>query len=73
MLAGHLVIYSFVGMIFLFAQMLQMSGFAWATAVPAVAMGVFISIIEAFVALLQAYIFTYLSIVFVQQSLHPAH
>ena len=73
MLAGHLVIYSFVGMIFLFAKMLEMGVVSWGTALPAVGMGVFISIIEAFVALLQAYIFTYLSIIFVQTSLHPAH
>jgi F0F1-type ATP synthase membrane subunit a len=30
-------------------------------------------IIESFVALLQAYIFTTLSIIFVQASLHPEH
>jgi F0F1-type ATP synthase membrane subunit a len=38
-----------------------------------VAMSVFINIIEGFIALLQAYIFTYLSIIFVQQAMHPAH
>ena len=73
MLAGHLVIYSFIGMIFLFAKLLEMSPVAYGTAAVAVGIGVFISIIEAFVALLQAYIFTFLSIVFVQQSLHPHH
>jgi F0F1-type ATP synthase membrane subunit a len=30
-------------------------------------------IIEVFVAMLQAYIFTQLSIIFVQASIHPAH
>ena len=39
----------------------------------AVAFGVFIMIIEAFVALLQAYIFTMLSILFVNISVHPEH
>ncbi|MEY2982571.1 MAG: F0F1 ATP synthase subunit A [Planctomycetota bacterium] len=73
MLAGHLVIYSFIGMIFLFAKLLEMSPVAYGTAAVAVGIGVFISIIEGFVALLQAYIFTFLSIVFVQQSLHPHH
>jgi F-type H+-transporting ATPase subunit a len=73
MLAGHLVIYSFIGMIFLFAKMMNMSPVAYTTAAFSVGMGVFISIIEAFVALLQAYIFTFLSIVFVQQARHPAH
>ncbi|MGE0144704.1 MAG: F0F1 ATP synthase subunit A [Planctomycetota bacterium] len=73
MLAGHLVIYSFIGMIFLFAKMMNMGPVAYTTAAFSVGMGVFISIIEAFVALLQAYIFTFLSIVFVQQARHPAH
>ncbi len=73
MLAGHLVIYSFIGMIFLFAKMFEMNWLSWSTAVPSVALGVFISIIESFVALLQAYIFVYLSVIFVQQSLHPEH
>jgi F-type H+-transporting ATPase subunit a len=73
MLAGHLVIYSFVGMIFLFYKMLEGSPAAYGPAVVAVGIGVFINIIEAFVAILQAYIFTFLSIVFVQASLHPHH
>ncbi len=73
MLAGHLVIYSFIGMIFVFAKMFELGALSWVTMVPAVGMGIFISIIEAFVGLLQAYIFTFLSIVFVQQALHPEH
>jgi F-type H+-transporting ATPase subunit a len=73
MLGGHLVLYSFVAMIFLFAKMMSMGVFAWATAIPSFAMAVFINVLEAFVALLQAYIFTYLSVIFVQQGLHPEH
>ncbi len=73
MLAGHLVVYSFIAMIFLFAKMLEMSAVAYLPAVAAVGMSVFISIIEAFVALLQAYIFTYLSVIFVQGSFHQSH
>jgi len=74
MLAGHMIIYSFIGMIFLFAKMLEMFALsATATALPAVLMAVFINIIEAFIALLQAYIFVFLSVIFVHQSMHPAH
>lgn len=73
MLAGHLLIYSFIGMIFVFAKMLDLGVLSWATAVPTVGMAVFINIIESFVVLLQAYIFVYLSVLFVQESLHPAH
>ncbi len=69
---GHLVVLSFIGMIF-FAAGPAMSGLAWGVSVPAVAFGVFIMIIEGFVALLQAYIFTQLSCLFVGASLHPDH
>ena len=74
MLGGHMVTYAFLGMIFLFAKMMDGNPFlSTATAIPAVGMGVFINIIEAFIALLQAYIFTYLSVIFIQQAMHPAH
>ncbi len=71
MLAGHLVVLSFMGLIFFFAQSLH--EVAYAVAVPATALAVFIMIIEGFVALLQAYIFTYLSILFVGMCMHPEH
>lgn len=74
MLAGHLLIMSFIGLIFVFAKMFDGNVLlSWTTAIPAVGMAVFINIIEALVVLLQAYIFTYLSVLFVQQSLHPEH
>ncbi len=73
MLAGHLVLYSFLGMIFLFAKLTGMGVVSWATALPGFGLAVFITILESFIVLLQAYIFTYLSIIFVQQSMHPAH
>ena len=74
MLGGHMVVYSFLGMIFLFAQMMEMDPFlSTLIAIPAVGMGIFIMIIEGFIALLQAYVFTYLSVIFIQQSMHPAH
>ncbi len=73
MMAGHMIIYSFIGMIFLFAKMMELGWLSWATAIPAAGMTIFILVIESFVAILQAYIFTYLSIIFVQQALHPAH
>jgi len=71
MTGGHLVVLAFMGLIFYFSSM--MGSLAYAIAVPAVAFAVFIMIIEAFVALLQAYIFTYLSILFIGMCLHPEH
>ncbi len=73
MLAGHLVIASLLGLIFLFTKMQGGAITSYATAVPALGMAVFIFIIEAFVTLLQAYIFTYLSIIFLQQAIHQEH
>jgi len=71
MLAGHLVVLSFMGLILLFAPQIQ--NWAYAIAVPSVGLAVFIMIIEGFVALLQAYIFTYLSILFINMCRHPDH
>lgn len=73
MLAGHLVIASLIGLIFLFAKMQHGAWSSYLTAIPGAGMAIFIFIIEAFVTLLQAYIFTYLSIIFVHQAVHQAH
>ncbi|MGE3171328.1 MAG: F0F1 ATP synthase subunit A [Planctomycetota bacterium] len=73
MLAGHLVIASLIGLIFLFAKMQEGAATSYATILPGLGMAIFIFIIEAFVTLLQAYIFTYLSIIFLQQAIHQEH
>ena len=72
MLGGHLVLLSFLGLILYFGANMGttvglISSPAW------VGMAVFVTILEGFVALLQAYIFTLLSIIFVGMSLHPEH
>ncbi len=72
MTGGHMVVLSFMGLIFFFAGT-DLSPMAWGVSVPAVGFGVFIMIIEGFVALLQAYIFTQLSCLFVGACLHPDH
>lgn len=63
LLAGHIVIYSLLGMIVLFG---------WA-AFPAVAMAVLMYFFELFVGCLQAYIFTLLSAIFMGMMLNPEH
>ena len=73
MLAGHLVIASAIGLIFLFANLQAGAWTSYLTALPCFGMAVFIYIIEAFITLLQAYIFTFLSINFVYQSIHQDH
>lgn len=71
MSGGHLVVLSLMGMIFTIGAMGPAVG--WAAAPISVGFAVFIMIIEFFVAMLQAYIFTMLSILFVQASVHPEH
>ncbi|MBK8096720.1 MAG: F0F1 ATP synthase subunit A [Planctomycetes bacterium] len=73
MLAGHLVIASAIGLVFLFAKMQGGAVTSYLTAIPSVGMAIFIYIIEAFVTLLQAYIFTYLSIIFLHGAMHQDH
>lgn len=72
MTGGHLVVLSFMGLIFYFAGE-QYSSLGWAVSPPAAGLAVFIMIIEGFVALLQAFIFTQLTIMFVGSAVHPEH
>jgi ATP synthase subunit 6 len=72
MTGGHMVVLSFMGLLFFMAQ--GTSALAtYATSPLIVGFAVFIMIIESFVALLQAYVFTMLSIMFIQASFHPDH
>ncbi len=73
MLAGHLVIASVIGLVFVFARLMDFSAMSYVTAVPALGMAIFVNTLEAFITLLQAYIFTYLSVIFVQAAMHPEH
>lgn len=73
MLAGHLVIASAIALIFLFTKMQGGAITSYLTLVPCLGMAIFIYIIEAFVTLLQAYIFTFLSINFIYQAMHQDH
>jgi F-type H+-transporting ATPase subunit a len=73
MTGGHLIVLTSMGLIMFFGAKGESPGAGYGVAPMAVAFGVFIMIIEAFVALLQAYIFTMLSIIFVNASVHPEH
>ena len=63
MLAGHIVIFSILGLVALFGAIGSLS----------VLLAVPISLLEVFIAFLQAYIFTLLSAMFIGQMLHPQH
>ena len=73
MTGGHLIVLSCTGLIMFFASGGETPLVGWGTAPFAAGFAVFIMIIESFVALLQAYIFTMLSILFVHTSIHPGH
>jgi F-type H+-transporting ATPase subunit a len=64
MMAGHVVLFSLIGL----AVMFGLKG-----AVPAVAMASAIFMLEIFVAFLQAFIFVMLSSMFIGSFLHPEH
>ena len=73
MTGGHLVVLSMMGLIMFFGARGASPVTGYGAAPAAVGMAVFIMIIETFVAFLQAYIFTQLSILFVQSAVHPEH
>lgn len=71
MLAGHVVIATFLLLIPLMAAVQTFLGVA---IVPvALALALFIMVLELLVALIQAYIFTLLSAIFIGMYAHPAH
>ena len=63
MLAGHIVIFSLIGMVAIFGVY----------AAPTILLALGIYLLEVFVCFLQAYIFTLLSAMFIGQMYHPAH
>lgn len=63
MLAGHFVVFALLGLIVTFG----------AVALPAMVLAMGIYVLEVFVAIFQAFIFTLLSAVFIGQRYHPAH
>ena len=65
MIAGHLVVGAFIGLIFVTRSYL--------TAVPSVGLALFVNGLELLVSLIQAYVFTLLSVLFVGGVVHPEH
>lgn len=65
MLAGHLVLGGFLGLIFVYET--------YAMSVVSIPLALFISFLELLVAFLQAYVFTLLSALFIGGTVHPDH
>lgn len=71
MLAGHIIIMSFICLIFIMGAMKEALG--WGTSPLFVGLAVFIYLLEVLVAFIQAYIFTNLSAIFIGQGYEGAH
>ena len=65
MLAGHLVLGAFLGLIFVFKS--------YGTTVISIPLALFMNFLELLVAFLQAYVFTLLSCLFIGGAVHPEH
>jgi F-type H+-transporting ATPase subunit a len=73
MTAGHMVIISFISLIFIFGQLGNLPAVGFFTSIFSIIFALFIDLIEIFIALLQAYIFTMLSALFIGQAVEEAH
>lgn len=67
MLAGHIVLSVILG----FILMARETGYFWPVAAASVGGVIALSVLELFVAFLQAYIFTFLSALFIGTAVHP--
>jgi len=72
MTAGHIIILSLVGIIFLITN-LAGQGAGWGTAILSGAFMLFMNVLELFVAALQAYVFAVLAAVFIGQAVAEPH
>jgi len=70
MIAGHIVILSFISFIFIFGAVHIALGLGLAAPI-SVALVLFIYMLELFVAFLQAYVFTFLTAIFTGAAMHP--
>jgi ATP synthase subunit 6 len=72
MMGGHMIVLTFMGLLFFLAENMGAT-VAYAVSPASVGFAVFIMIIESFVVLLQAFIFTQLSVIFINAAVHPEH
>ena len=71
MVAGHIIILSFISLIFIFGEM--SAGIGWGVSPFSILFAVFIYLIEILVAFIQAFIFTNLTAVFIGQAFEGSH
>jgi len=71
MIAGHIIIMSFISLIFIFGEMSKIAG--WSFSPVSIIFTAFIYLVEIIVIFVQAYLFTILTAVFIGQSLEGGH
>jgi F-type H+-transporting ATPase subunit a len=71
MISGHIIILSFICLIFIFGEMNV--GLGWGTSLFFILLAVFIYLIEILVAFIQAYIFAYLTALFIGMAMEKPH
>lgn len=71
MTAGHIIILSFVSLIFIFGQM--SAGLGYAVSIVSVGFSIFMIFVELLVAFIQAYVFTLLSALYFGMATEEAH
>jgi F-type H+-transporting ATPase subunit a len=69
--AGHIVVMGFITLIYIFAQM--SAGLAYGVSIISVAFDVFITFLELLIAFIQAFIFTFLSAIYIGLAIAEDH
>jgi F-type H+-transporting ATPase subunit a len=69
--AGHIVVMGFITLIYIFAQM--SAGLAYGVSIISIAFNVFITFLELLVAFIQAFIFTFLSSIYIGLAIAEDH
>nr|BAL55284.1 F-type H+-transporting ATPase subunit a [uncultured Bacteroidetes bacterium] len=72
-LAGHLMMLSVIGLIFILSAILKSAAVGFGVAVFSTLLGLFVMALETLVAALQAYIFTMLTAVFLGMAMEESH
>jgi F-type H+-transporting ATPase subunit a len=73
MTGGHIAVLSLISFVFIFAQMFQSASVGIGVGVVAVSFAGLLSVLEVLVVLIQAYVFTLLSAVFIGLAIHAHH
>lgn len=69
--AGHIIVLGFISLIFIFSEM--STGLAYGVSLVSIAFNIFITIIELLVAFIQAFVFTFLSAIYIGLAVEEHH